>query len=141
MNEINLIYIVDDDLTYQFITKKIIGKTELVHETKCFKDGKEAIDALVHAIENKLALPEAIFLDISMPVMDGRGFLNAFSKLKENVDLSSSIIIYIVSSSVNDIEINDMKQDENVSNYYLKPVGITIMLEMLHNIIATRKKL
>lgn len=34
-----------------------------------------------------------------------------------------------------------MKQDENVSNYYLKPVGITIMLEMLHNIIATRKKL
>src|SRR5687768_12985763 len=61
------------------------------------KDGKEALDIL----ENAIILPDYIFLDINMPLVDGRTCLSA---IKSNKELRSiPVIMYTTSNRQNDI--------------------------------------
>jgi len=92
------IWVIDDDIIYKTIMKKIIQKSEIFHSTLLFSNGKEAINALKGAIENKVLPPDIILLDIEMPVMDGWGFMAEFAKF--NLEINSEIKIYISSSSI-----------------------------------------
>ena len=45
------------------------------------QNGKEALDVIVSLLESGEVLPEVIFLDLNMPIMDGWEFLDEFGKL------------------------------------------------------------
>ena len=116
MKNLKKIYIVDDDETYQFITKIIIEETQSVSEIKTFMNGQSALDSLEADMKAKVC-PEIIFLDLTMPVMDGWRFLEKYT----DSNFCPGVKIYIVSSSVNPVDVEKAKSITDVSDYILKP--------------------
>ncbi|TAE08574.1 MAG: response regulator [Bacteroidetes bacterium] len=115
------ICLVDDDRIYQFAARKTIEATGLVSSIKSFQNGQEAIRFLENCTEaDTQSLPDVIFLDINMPVMNGWQFLDAFSTIRAK--LPKPITIYMVSSSVDEFDINKSKQYKEVKAYIIKPV-------------------
>jgi len=114
--------LIDDDKVYQFTAKMILEATGLTSSIKTFFNGKEAIDFLSNP-ENQQAdhLPDVIFLDINMPVMNGWNFLEAYEAIKQ--ELPKNIVIYVVSSSVDESDIQKSRSYLAVTDYVIKPIN------------------
>ena len=123
-DKIKLACIIDDDKIYVNLVRKIIETKKLCDHLLIFKDGKEGIDYFETLLQNfeKEHLPEVILLDLNMPVMDGWEFLERFTKIKNK--FNSPITLYVVSSSINAIDIEKAKSLSSVQNYLIKPVKI-----------------
>ncbi|MFS4469471.1 response regulator transcription factor [Maribacter sp. 2210JD10-5] len=96
MKKVNYIGIVDDDPITVFGIRKMLNLLVKCDSIDSFANGKLALDSIVQKIENKETLPEVIFLDINMPIMDGWQFLEAFIKLP----IKEKIRINVVTSSI-----------------------------------------
>jgi CheY-like chemotaxis protein len=129
MKNINILALVDDDDTYVYITKKIIEKSEQVKEVRVFKNGLDAIDYLKQNINDTYELPDVIFLDLSMPIMDGWQFLDEFATMDSNN--LKKIIIYICSSSISPHDFNRAKEISAVSDFIIKPITKVKFTEIL----------
>lgn len=112
--------IVDDDKVYQITTKKMLERIASTNNILVFSDGTEAFQYLSEMASNKDALPDVIFLDINMPFMNAWEFLDAYTQLKPH--LTKPITIYIISSSISDVDIQRAKNIEHVKDYYVKPM-------------------
>ena len=119
--------VIDDDKIYIYGLKKLITIKELSPNLMEFYNGKEAIDFLINP-ENQNQLPDIIFLDINMPVMDGWGFMESFVKIKPQ--LGKKITIYMVSSSINQDDINRAKGISDVTDYVIKPIPQDTLVEL-----------
>jgi CheY-like chemotaxis protein len=125
----NNIFVVDDDLVYHFVIKKLFNKCNVNAQTKFFFNGLEAIDGLKHVLKTENE-PDLILLDINMPVYDGWQFLDEFRKLKGT--MNKDITVYLVSSSNDSTDINKSKEyKEEVKDYYFKPITTKDFEEML----------
>lgn len=120
MKNFNNVFVVDDDLVYHFIIKKLFSKCNVNANTSYFFNGLEAIDDLKNKVKTD-NVPDLILLDINMPVFDGWQFLEEFKKLKEN--LEKEITVYLVSSSNDITDFNKYKEyQDEVKKYYYKPM-------------------
>jgi CheY-like chemotaxis protein len=115
-----IIAIVDDDSILQFIAKRLIESINSKNEIIIFSDGKDAIDFIDQNITDINILPDIIFLDINMPVMNGWQFLNAYARLKNKI--KKEITIYIVSSSNNPDDSMKAQSINEVADYIIKPI-------------------
>jgi CheY-like chemotaxis protein len=120
MNNLFNVCIVDDDDIYQFTVMKTLKSLELVKNIIVFSDGEEAINFMLDNINKESELPDVIFLDINMPIMDGFQFMEEYVKIKPKV--GKNIIIYMVSSSVDPIDIEKAKNISAISDYIIKPM-------------------
>lgn len=120
MRKIELLALVDDDDTFVFITKRIIEKTDYVKEIKVFSNGLQALNYLKENLNSDYKLPDVIFLDLSMPIMDGWQFLDEFSNLDSH--RTEKIIIYICSSSISPHDLIKAKKLSCVSDFIIKPI-------------------
>jgi CheY-like chemotaxis protein len=112
--------LIDDDRIYQFTAKKILESTGLTKDIHAFYNGQEAVEYLTQHSKESTVLPDIIFLDINMPVMDGWQFLESFQELHSS--LAKNIIIYMVSSSVDGNDIRRSKEYKDVTEYIIKPI-------------------
>lgn len=127
MDVIDVACIIDDDSIYINLIKKIIDTKKLCKNLLVFNNGKEGIDYF-EAILNNLSeenIPEIIFLDLNMPIMDGWEFLERFTNIKNK--FNKVITLYIVSSSINPEDIDRAKSMINVEDYLIKPVSINYL--------------
>jgi CheY-like chemotaxis protein len=85
-----------------------------------FQNGEEALQFIKSNLSNTNVLPDYIFLDINMPFVDGWMFLEDFEQLKSK--LAKPMTIYVVSSSIDPRDIARAKNNNNVSDYVVKPV-------------------
>jgi len=83
-NQIGLACIIDDDSMYVNLVKKIIETRNLCQNLMVFDNGKSAINYFEVILSNldQKNIPEIIFLDINMPIMDGWQFLDKFVQIK-----------------------------------------------------------
>jgi CheY-like chemotaxis protein len=120
MTTFDTLYLVDDDDTYKFIAQRTIESTGVIREIRTFSNGREAIDALQKALRTGEPWPDLIFLDISMPVLDGWGFLEDYELMERQKD--KKINIFIVSSSINPVDVERARASANVTDYLVKPI-------------------
>lgn len=126
--------IIDDDPTYVFLTKRIITMKRLCERVLIYENGRIGIEELSRNMYSRDELPDVILLDINMPEMDGWQFLEEFIKIKPK--LSKKVTVYMVSSSIDQADIERAKQYEEVSSYVIKPVSIKMLCELFESIEA-----
>lgn len=120
MKKIKICCIVDDDPIFIYGTKRIIKEADFSESVMVYNNGQEAIEGLSELSEAEEKLPDVIFLDLNMPIMNGWEFLEEFEKLP-NPNLKKTII-YIISSSVDPRDLERVKNYRQVNNYILKPI-------------------
>ena len=132
MKETISIFLVDDDKLFIFLTKKTINATKLVSEIKEFNDGEQAIDYLKQISDTSHLLPDVIFLDLSMPIMDGWGFLEEYIKLEPKV--GKKIKVYILSSSISPHDVERSRHISAVSDFLVKPLMKEQFVELFNSL-------
>lgn len=129
MKPVKHVFLVDDDKLFVFLTKKTIEATNFDGNIKEFGDGREAIDYLKEIAGDATLLPDIIFLDLSMPIMDGWEFLEEYLLLEPS--LRKNITLYICSSSISPHDIERAKGIEAVADFIIKPIAKEKFIEML----------
>ncbi len=126
------IFLVDDDATFVFMTKRIIKSTAIDSEINEFPDGEAAIDFLKDHLDHTEPLPDVIFLDLNMPIMDGWGFLEEYVSLEPK--MKKKVKLYIVSSSISPHEIERAKSFSSVSDFIIKPLVKEKFIEIIESL-------
>lgn len=120
MSKIKNCCIIDDDPIFIYGTKRMMKETNFCDTIMVFNNGEDALIGLKEMHERTKELPQVIFLDLNMPIMNGWEFLDEFIKLP-NESLVTTVI-YVISSSVDPRDIDKVKEYELICNYILKPI-------------------
>ncbi|HNV28757.1 MAG TPA: response regulator [Cyclobacteriaceae bacterium] len=130
---IDLVLLVDDNDTDNFISKRIIEITKFARRVEVKGSGKGALDYLKEHQNNPEDIPNIIFLDINMPIVDGFVFLYEFEKFNELVRSKCKVII--LSSSDNKRDIDKIVNNNHVIKFITKPLTEVALDEIkLNNI-------
>lgn len=122
----HILYI-DDDTIASFFFKKVcsvINRNNLV--INIAKNGEEALDF----IKKTDVMPELLFVDLNMPIMDGWQFLDHFKEIN-NQQKEKSVAV-IVSSTLNPEEIDKAKEYNNVVKFISKPITTELVEDLLN---------
>jgi len=117
---IDLVMLVDDNDTDNFISKRIIEITKFASRVEIKNSGKSALQYLQDNQGNIENLPDLIFLDINMPIVDGFVFLFEFEMFPD--ELKNKCKVVILSSSDNKRDIEKIVDNEYVIKFITKPL-------------------
>ncbi len=119
------VMLIDDNEIDNLINQKMIEAADICENIFVHSGAKGAIEFLKNI--EKLAkgpldlyLPEVIFLDIDMPLMDGFQFLDEFDKLSDIVKNNCKVVM--LTSSLNPQDMNKAKKNKFVLKYLNKPL-------------------
>lgn len=127
--------IVDDDDIFRFILEKHIQTQNLADKILKFENGEEAIQYIEQFSDVSEALPDVIFLDINMPVMNGWQFMNRIKNVLNN--MTKTPTIYMVSSSVDSRDIEKSKQYHEIKKYISKPIDKAEVMSLISGLSAS----
>ncbi len=125
---IDLVMLVDDNDTDNFISKRIIEITKFAHRIEIKNSGKSALEYLEKEKNNPKNLPNIIFLDINMPIVDGFVFLFEFDMFPEEVKNKCRVVI--LSSSDNKRDIEKIVDNDYVVKFVTKPLSAQALKEI-----------
>ena len=136
MKDIKNIFVIDDDSIMLFGMRKMLSKISKKSTVFEYKNGKAALEAIDELIKNNASLPDVIFLDINMPILDGWGFLQEFIQLP----IEQQILINIITSSIDPCDREKWLDYRDKTNHFIdfvnKPI-YKIELKDLHKIHMT----
>ena len=120
MTPIKRLWLVDDDAIFVSLTKKMMGKMNFAGNIEVFENGQLALEHLRQVSDDGGDLPQLIFLDLMMPVLDGWGFLDEYIKMAESI--RRKITLYVLSSSASPQDIKRIKRNRAVRGFITKPM-------------------
>lgn len=122
------IILIDDDELSNFLNHTLIKQVNNDDEISVFESALEGLKFLNSAAVELELIPEFIFLDISMPVMDGYQFLEEFENLPDTIKKKSKIVI--LSSSIDKEDIERASTNPYVVRFLNKPLTRENILEL-----------
>lgn len=125
-----LIWLIDDDDIAKFVMKRNLKELN-VQNIKDFSDSTEALQFLVSNFDKPEMLPDIIFLDLNMPIIDGFQFAESFEEV--NKKITKTITIYMLSASAYPKHIERAKSISEIEDYLIKPVTFLHLKELLEN--------
>ena len=121
--------LVDDDQNDNFFHEREIKKINPLITVIEKTTGLDGLEYLKSNKKNKEVVPDLIFLDINMPVLDGWDFLEKYNQLDK--ELQDLVVIIMLSTSGYPEDIERAMSYSCVSDYIIKP----LTKEKLENII------
>lgn len=122
------ILLIDDNPLDNYINQFVLENENFCLEILAVQSAGDGLDFLKEKKDPAL-LPEIIFLDINMPLVDGFGFLEEFAKLSEEINSKSKIIM--LSSSLNPRDVERAKADPYVVKFIAKPLTTESLSELV----------
>ncbi|ALI98904.1 response regulator [Rufibacter tibetensis] len=126
---LDLIMLVDDDDTTNFVNKRLLTKLGVAKEILVKKNGAEALEYLQKSNQDGVTYPDLIFLDIKMPVMDGFSFLDEYHAL--NLSQDGSMIILMLTSSASFYDLERLKGYTSVKKHFSKALTESDIKEIM----------
>lgn len=120
MKKIKEILLVDDSKGTNSLNKMLLSHFEVAEKITSVLSGELALDYLKTSVESRRTIPDLIFLDFNMPVMDGLQFLEAYDNLEE--DIKPNKIIVLLSSFMRANDIERVKGFSTVLDWEMKPL-------------------
>lgn len=127
-DRIKSILLIDDDEATIFYYKIIIDYAGCKAQVDVATNGKKAIEYIHSRIEKNEPLPDLTFLDINMPVMNGWGFMDAYSELPEVQ--KSKMVIVMLTSSLNPDDEENADRYSDIAEFRIKPLTADVMEEL-----------
>lgn len=120
------ILLVEDDRVDAMTVMRAVKEIELKNKLEIRANGEEALEYLQDENKEK---PCLILLDLNMPRMNGKEFLNI---IKKDTDLKSIPVVVLTTSN----EIDDKKAcfDNSVAGYMIKPVDFSDFIRVMKSI-------
>lgn len=114
---LELALLIDNNSEDNIAHKELILQTGLAKKVLIKNTGKEAINFLTTNPE----IPDLIFLDINMPIVDGVVFIHEFENLPEIItDLSR---IFVLSNQEKHIDLTKMMESNRITGVLNKPLS------------------
>ncbi len=113
------VLVVEDDPITMLVCERIIKMNDFAAVVKSCENGELALQHLASLMTNGGQMPDIIFLDVNMPVMDGWGFLEGLTRLEAGGKLPR---IFILSSTVDPEDYKKARSYSAVENFILKPL-------------------
>ncbi|SEL47620.1 Response regulator receiver domain-containing protein [Aquimarina amphilecti] len=124
MNKLKRILLVDDSKATNFFNKTIILKTDCVEEVVLATNGEKAL----HSIQTS-SVPDIIFLDLNMPVMNGWEFLEQHEELSEHC--KNSVIVILLGTKLSTEQEKKLTSFSRVMEFRDKMLTKEIVLEII----------
>ncbi|WP_394774832.1 response regulator [Flavobacterium sp.] len=115
------VLLIDDNDIDNFINERMITTNFFSNKVIVKNSGESALNYLRENSGEDANLPQIIFLDLNMPIMDGFAFLNEYEKLPDTVKKNCKVIV--LSSSISPEDINRASTNPLVVKYVNKPLN------------------
>jgi two-component system chemotaxis response regulator CheY len=126
MNNPQHVVLVDDDDIFNMLHGEVLKRLIPGVRIDVFKSGQEVVEYLHKATNERIDL---IFLDIRMPVMGGFEVLDSMAQM--NPERFATTRIYVLSSTLDDRDLQRAKETPLVTDFIGKPMSFDTMRTIL----------
>lgn len=143
MIKLRNILLIDDDPICTWLNKSFLEDLKISDQIICHSDGLSALEYLQQICQDsstsEALLPDLIFLDLNMPVVDGFEFLQKINALPGcSAALSERVVVLTTSMHSKDLE---KAKNFKIKEYLTKPLTYYKIKSLLEQLQAASLKL